>query len=393
MTGTSIDGLDAALVRITGQGLAMKVTVLNCIKVELGRDPDLFGIPLKKLSLQQPMKAEEITRTAHDFGLLHLKTLKELIGDSKLDLVSVHGQTVLHKPPLSWQLINPSIIAYGLNTPVVYDLRAADLATGGEGAPITPLADFILFNHGQQVAPTLAVGETASSPTLAVGETGIDNRNSSETRGIVNLGGFSNITILPPCPEDDDPSTISSPCIDNIAGMDVCSCNQLLDRIADKLFGVQYDDNGLHAAKGEVLPEGFETLLRRLSDQTNERRSLGTGDELEEWLREYSSGHSAADIARTACAAIAQVIVNSCQPVDRLIVAGGGVNNSTLLNEIRDRAVVPVDLSDDYDIPFKFREAVAMAVLGALCQDRIPITLPQVTGVDIAPVSGCWVIP
>ena len=163
MTGTSIDGLDAALVRITGQGYAMKVAVLNCLEVELG---DL-AIPLKKLSLQQPMKAEEITRIAHDFGLLHLKALKELAGDNKLDLISVHGQTVLHKPPLSWQLINPSIIAYGLDTPVVYDLRAADLAAGGEGAPITPLADFILF------------------------------RNGSETRGIVNLGGFCNVTILP----------------------------------------------------------------------------------------------------------------------------------------------------------------------------------------------------
>ncbi len=358
MTGTSIDGLDVALVRITGQGLAMKVTVLNCLEVELG---DL-AIPLKRLSLQQPLKVEEIARTAHDFGFLHLKALKELIGSSKLDLISVHGQTILHKPPLSWQLINPSIIAYGLNTPVVYDLRAADLATGGEGAPITPLADFILF------------------------------RNSDETRGIVNLGGYCNVTILPPCPEEDDPSTIST-CIDNVAGMDVCSCNQLLDRIAEKLFGEQYDDTGLHAAKGKVLPEGFETLLRMLSDQANERRSLGTGDELEEWLDKYSSGHTAKDIARTACAAIAQAIVNSCQPVDRLIIAGGGVKNSTLMGEIRERATIPVVLSDDHDIPFMFREAVAMAVLGAQCQDRIPITLPQVTGVEFAPVSGCWVIP
>ncbi len=366
MTGTSIDGLDAALVRITGQGLAMKVTVLNCLEVELG---DL-AIPLKRLSLQQSMKAEEIARTAHDFGLLHLKALRELAGGSKLDLISVHGQTVLHKPPLSWQLINPSVIAYGLDTPVVYDLRAADLASGGEGAPITPLADFILF------------------------------RSSSETRGIVNLGGFCNVRILPHIP----PSVSrggqrggikhpTSPCIDNIAGMDVCSCNQLLDSIADKLFGEPYDDNGQHAAKGEVLPEGFETLLRMLSDQANERRSLGTGDELEEWLHKYSSGNSAEDIVRTACAAVAQAIVNSCQPVDRLIIAGGGVKNSTLMSEIRDRATIPVDLSDDYDIPFKFREAVAMAVLGALCQDRIPITLPQVTEIEIAPVSGCWVIP
>ncbi|NQT35509.1 anhydro-N-acetylmuramic acid kinase [bacterium] len=358
MTGTSIDGLDVALVRITGQGLAMKVTVLNCLEVELG---DLV-IPLKRLSLQQPMKAEEITRIARDFGLLHLKALGELAGDNKLDLVSIHGQTVLHKPPLSWQLINPSVIAYGLDIPVVYDLRAADLTKGGEGAPITPLADFILF------------------------------RNDRETRGIVNLGGFCNVTLLPPCPEEDDLSTVST-CIDNIAGMDICSCNQLLDRIADKLFGEPYDDNGLHAAKGKVLSEGFETLLRMLSDQANEKRSLGTGDELEEWLHKYSSGHSAADIARTACAAIAQAIVNSCQPVDRLIIAGDGVKNSILMNEIRNRAVVPVVLSDDYDIPFMFREAVAMAVLGALCQDRIPITLPQVTGVDIAPVSGCWIIP
>ena len=175
--------------------------------------------------------------------------------------------------------------------------------------------------------------------------------------------------------------------------MDVCSCNQLLDRIADKLFGERYDDNGQYAAKGKVLPEGYETLVRMLSDQANEGRSLGTGDELEEWLCKYSSGHSAEDIARTSCAAIAQVIVNSCRSVDRLIIAGGGVKNSTLMNEVRGRTTIPVVLSDDYDIPFKFREAIAMAVLGALCQDRIPITLSQVTGVKLAPISGCWVIP
>ena len=376
MTGTSIDGLDAALVQIEGNGLTMKVKVLRALSRSFGE----LAKPLRRLSQQQPMTAGQIVRAAHDLSDLHLYTLRELIGNQTPDLVAVHGQTVFHKPPLSWQLINPAPIAYGLNVPVVYDLRSADLAAGGEGAPITPIADFILF------------------------------RSSTESRSIVNLGGFCNVTILPPSSpvEQRANAEITSPpgqrggsgnnipenftILSQIIGKDVCVCNQLLDLIANKLFHRSYDSGGFQAAHGSVKSDPFERLTMLLSEQADSKRSLGTDDVLENWLDKCSGHHIAQDIARTACAAIAETIVKNSLPTDRLILAGGGTANKTLVREIRDRCEQPVELSDKFGVPFKYREAAAIAVLGALCQDNVPITLPQVTGVLEAPLSGCWIL-
>ncbi|MCF7809548.1 anhydro-N-acetylmuramic acid kinase [bacterium] len=355
MTGTSIDGIDAALIEIRGHGVDMKVNVINCLSNPLGK----LCEPLRRIAGQRAFTAEQIAMASRNFGLLHLDILRKLIGDHHIDLVSVHGQTVYHKPPLSWQLINPSPIAYGLDVPVVHDLRAADLACGGEGAPITPLADYVMF------------------------------RNDKEIRCIVNLGGFCNVTILT-CPTSQGENQRGEY---GISGKDICVCNQLLDRISVNLFHKRFDSSGFQAKNGTVQSESYEALLELLTAQSDAKRSLGTGDEMEKWIQRHSGRHIGADIARTACAAIAETIATYCKTADRIILSGGGVMNKTLLREIRKRFEIPVGLSDDYGIPSQFREAIAMAILGALCQDRAPITLPDVTGVKEAPVSGCWVVP
>ena len=163
MTGTSLDGLDAALVRVSGTDLSMRAEVVRAISRPLGR----LARPLRRLAEQHPMTAGEVAVLSRDFALLHVKTLRELLGRERPALVSVHGQTVFHAPPVSWQLMNPAPIVEALDVPVVFDLRAADLARGGEGAPITPLADFVFF------------------------------RSETRTRMVVNLGGFCNVTLLP----------------------------------------------------------------------------------------------------------------------------------------------------------------------------------------------------
>ena len=114
--------------------------------------------------------------------------------EARADLVVAHGQTVFHAPPASWQLLNAAPIARAVRAPVVFDLRQADLAAGGQGAPITPLADWIMLRaHGPAAAG----------------------------RAIVNLGGFCNVTILP-----------SGAGPEGVRGMDVCPCNHLLDGVA-----------------------------------------------------------------------------------------------------------------------------------------------------------------
>ncbi len=141
MTGTSCDGIDAALVRLSGEGLAMKATVVR----HLGRPLESLGAMIRGIASGDAVTAECIAEVGWWFGLAHTTVIEELIGDQSVDLIAVHGQTLFHAPPLSWQWINPHPIARRFNAPVVFDLRGADLAAGGQGAPITPLADWILF--------------------------------------------------------------------------------------------------------------------------------------------------------------------------------------------------------------------------------------------------------
>ena len=347
MTGTSLDGLDVALVRIHGHGLAMQAQLVRGVSMPLGR----LGPGLRALAEQQPVTARAITELMSAFSALHIQAIRALQAE-RIDLVVVHGQTVYHAPPLSWQLCAPVPICHALMAPVVYDLRAADLAAGGQGAPITPLADYVLFRHG------------------------------SESRAVINLGGFCNLTRLP----DGNDST-------RIGGGDICACNQLLDALARRLWDVPFDHNGVHAAAGTVERKALTALITSLTMQAKARRSLGTGDELTAWIERWQPRLAPDDLARTACAAIAQTICTASAGARRLVLAGGGARNRTLVTEFEQRAQVPVVTSDQLQVPIDMREAIGMAILGALCLDNIPITVPGITGVETAPVSGCWCYP
>ena len=146
MTGTSVDGIDAALVRITGEGLAITATIEKTASAELGKHTD----QLRAFANGEPMKAANIAVLAHALGLRHAETIKHLCTDQPIDLIAVHGQTVFHSSWLpTWQMIDPWPIVNAIKAPVVFDLRRADTAAKGEGAPITPLADWIMFRTPQ----------------------------------------------------------------------------------------------------------------------------------------------------------------------------------------------------------------------------------------------------
>jgi 1,6-anhydro-N-acetylmuramate kinase len=350
MTGTSIDSLDAALVEVSGRGLLMHARFLRAVTHELGP----LKPRLRALADQHPVTAAEIAALAHDFALLHARALKELCSGATPAVACIHGQTVYHKPPLSWQLMQPAPVAHALGCPVVYDLRSADLAAGGQGAPITPIADLILFG----------------SPT--------------HPRDVVNLGGFCNITHLP-ARAGEDPAA-------HIRGRDVCACNQVLDAVSRATTGNPYDEGGRLACRGIPSHPHLERLSGLLSHQSRSGRSLGTGDELHAWIEQARHELSPETIAATACEALGQTI--AAQLAAPAVVAGGGVRNAALLQALKRHARHEVSLSDDLGIPAPHREAACFAILGALCQDRIPITLPQVTHVPApAPISGHWILP
>jgi anhydro-N-acetylmuramic acid kinase len=354
MTGTSIDSLDAALVEVSGHGLEMRARFLRAVTRELGP----LKPRLRELADQHPVTAAEIASLSHDFALLHAQALKELCAAEgrRPDLVCIHGQTVFHKPPLSWQLMQPGPIAHALRCPVVYDLRAADLAAGGQGAPITPIADYILY----------------ASP--------------EEPRDIVNLGGFCNITHLPQRTGSSD--------LAQIRGQDVCACNQVLDAVSRATTGEPFDDMGMLAMTGDPDPRALNDLMALLQRQSQSGRSLGTGDELLSWIEAEKSRHSAQNLAATAAQAVGRTIARHLPHAT--LLAGGGARNNGLVMAIKVHASGHIIEATDSaaKVPGPYREAACFAILGALCQDRVPITLPQVTHVQApAPISGHWVLP
>lgn len=361
MTGTSIDALDAALVRITGRGLAMTAELLATHTLDLGP----LAPRLRALAEQSPATAADIAALARDFSLLHADAVSALLDRApgpgprlRPDLICVHGQTVAHRPPLSWQLFNPWPLACATGVPIVFDLRGADLAAGGQGAPITPIADWVLLR-------------------------------AARPRAIVNLGGYCNITLLPPSAEGPEA----------IRAADLCACNQLLDAIARTRLGVPYDDGGEHALRGRRIDTLFTTLAEALRAQARAGRSLGTGDELAALPMLRDTSLAPDDVAHSACCALGETIADACAEggAAEIVLAGGGVRNAALVGAIRANAARQgraVTLCDARGDPGAYREAIAFGVLGALCQDRVAISLPAVTGVATpAPIAGCWVLP
>jgi 1,6-anhydro-N-acetylmuramate kinase len=343
-----MDGLDCALVEVAGRGLSMRARFVRGASAGLGA----LSPRLRAIAEQDPITAGGLAGMMREFSLLHAEAVRGMLAGDGCDLVCVHGQTVFHQPPLSWQMFQPAPLVAALRVPVVYDLRQADLAAGGQGAPITPIADWVLFR-------------------------------GAEARTIVNLGGFCNVTLLPG----------ADGTVEAIAARDVCACNQLLDAIARRRLGTAYDAGGAAAERGKVDTRVVEDLASTLCGQTHAARSLGTGDELQRVVARFNAVE-AGTLARSACEAIAEVVLGArggAAPV----LAGGGVRNRALVGAFVSRDA-RTTLSEHTGIPCEYREAACFAVLGALCQDRMPITLPQVTGLPkgvAAPVAGVWAFP
>jgi 1,6-anhydro-N-acetylmuramate kinase len=334
MTGTSLDGIDAALVRLTGFGHSATAEVLSHAAAPLGPEVQT----LRALAHDEPVTAADIVRARRLLSDRTASVMLEAAGGQTVTLAAVHGQTVLHAPPDSWQLIDAARIATALNCPVASDLRAGDLAAGGAGAPITPLADWVLCRGPQP-------------------------------RAIINLGGFCNITWLPG--HDGN--------IEDIRGRDICPCNHLLDAAARTRLHQPFDRGGGTAAGGVADPALVDRLIATISPLAAAHRSLGSGDECFEWLSTVADVETAPLLASIA-AAIGHVIGRAVRGVDEVLLAGGGARHIPLCKAIAAAAEVPCHTADAIGVPIEAREAACMAVLAALDADGCPSTLAGVTG-------------
>lgn len=350
MTGTSLDALDASLIRIDGSGLAMHVRVERHVSMDLG---DLRP-RLRSACDGHALSAHDLAALALAFGRLHAECAAALAGDVRVDLVALHGQTITHAPPVSCQLVNPWPVATRMNCAVVSDLRGADLAAGGQGAPITPLADWILFRH--------------RTPTA-----------------VVNLGGFCNITWLP--------AEATGP--EGIRGADICPCNHLLDAAAERALGQRFDRDGACATSGRDQPSRGRAMDLVLDRAAAAGRSLGSGDECRSLIDQLSD-LPPGDLLATVCGSLGRRIGASASGSPaRVILAGGGARNAALVRSItRSATECEVLTSEAIGVPVEARESAEMAILGALAWDGIPITLPAVThrAASVAR-AGLWCLP
>ena len=138
MSGTSMDAVDAVVAAIDGTGLEMRARLVRHVTHDLGPLRD----DLREAADQKPMSAGRLAELGLRLGECYAEAVADVARILEFaDLIAVHGQTIFHRPPVSWQLINPAPIAARFKCPVVFDLRQADLAAGGQGAPITPVAD------------------------------------------------------------------------------------------------------------------------------------------------------------------------------------------------------------------------------------------------------------
>ncbi len=362
MTGTSLDGLDASLVEVTGRGLGMSAKLIGMVSFSLQGLADV----LSPMTEGKPHTPLDYLRAARQLGELHADAVDALCrahlpADRRLSMVVAHGQTIWHAPKsgVSWQLFDPEPVVRRLSVPVCFNLRQADLIAGGEGAPITPISDWVMFRHPDR------------------------------DRVIINLGGISNVTRL---------AGGGSP--EQILGGDLGPCNLLIDGVVRRLYPDQrFDTDGMIARQGRIDSEVLGLIERHPAFQSQAKRSLGREDFTVGWVNDLvdrlSDLLSPADIVASVVDSVARLVGKSPMVrADEAVLAGGGARNAFLVQRFADTLpVTNVLLSDALGVPIEARESAGFAVLGALCEDRVPICLPQITGSKCPGVSGHWVLP
>ncbi len=377
ISGTSADGIDAALVEVRPGALRtrhprLRLRAFETVPYPRGLRARLLAIPsVAELSHLNAYLGELFARAAITVASHAGVSLK------RIEAIGSHGQTVAHQPHLrhegpvrlrsTLQIGEPSIIAERTGVTTVADFRARDLAAGGQGAPLTPYLHRVLFQHPRR------------------------------SRLIVNIGGISNMTYLPAgrakTNRPDHP----------VVAFDCGPGNMLMDGLVVCLTAGrrQMDRDGRLAARGQV----HEGLLRRLLRHPflMQRPPKTTGREvfghvlIQRLAREgWSRRLSPADLLATATAFTARAIAGHVRreimargPVDEVIVVGGGANNPSLMRMLQNAlAPIPVRRSEVFGVNGKAIEAMAFALLAHETLRGVPANLPSVTGARRPVVLG-----
>ena len=372
MSGTSADGIDVALVRIAQGKLSPTLTLLAH---EGFRYPKALRRAVLAAMNADSASTAELARLNWRLGLAYAEAVSATLErhPEKLDLIGCHGQTLYHqaRPALyagrrfacTWQAGEAAVIAGALRIPVVSNFRPADIVAGGQGAPLVPLLDYVLF------------------------------ANQARARVLQNIGGIANLTAIP---------AGAGP--ENVIAFDTGPGNMVMDWLAQELFGEPFDKNGALAAQGNVLQAVLAWAMRHPYFQLKPPRTAGR----EQFGREYASKFLAAcrrhssthtDALATATAFTAESIAQSYKRFVRAkmkggadyIVSGGGARNPTLMAMLAQRlAPLGCELaaSEEFGLPAEAKEAAAFALLAWQTLHHRAGNVPAATGATRPVILG-----
>ena len=381
MSGTSADGVDVAICRVAPplhEGGPPRLKVLG--HKAFAYSADVRAAVLAAMDAKRT-SAAEMARLNWRLGELYADCIAATAAQLqvKLALVACHGQTIYHQAlgakylgasvRATWQTGEAAVIAERLQVPVVSDFRPADLAAGGQGAPLVPMLDYCLFRH------------------------------ATKNRVLLNLGGIANVTVLP-----------ASCGIDGVMAFDTGPANMVIDATMLQLYGRAFDCGGAAAARGRALSPVLARLLQGKYFSALPPKSCGR----EEFGAAYTKtfvqacmldGARKQDVIATAtaftAASIRDAYARFCWPhlaqqaplarATEMFVAGGGARNVTLMRMLTDDFAalgVSVKPMEAAGIAAEAKEAVAFALLGWLTWHGLPGNVPSATGAKRAVVLG-----
>ncbi|MGH9342806.1 MAG: anhydro-N-acetylmuramic acid kinase, partial [Terriglobia bacterium] len=373
ISGTSTDGIDAALMKIQGRAdhPRVRLEAFGAFPYPTDTRKALLDVASGKAT-----RAAEISRLNFIVGELFAEAALAVcrrghIRPERLSVIGSHGQTIFHQgpqvgrnskhhPASTLQIGEPAVIAERTRTPVVADFRAADLAAGGQGAPLVPMVDYLLLRNAK-------LGSIA-----------------------LNLGGIANITAIPPGAR-----------IEDVLGFDTGPANIVIDGLMLRITRGEgfYDVDGAWARRGEVIKPLLATLLRMEFFHRPPPKSAGREQFGDEFVhRHFLAGRRARpqDLLATAteltARSVAGAITRFVMPrgrFHRLIVSGGGTHNRFLMERLRELLPgLAFHTSTDFGLPVDAKEAIAFALLADRTLHGLPGNLPAVTGARRAVVLG-----
>ncbi len=339
MSGTSLDGLDIAYAEFSYDNHKWNYVFGEFEELSYSKDWQ------KRLAEATKFTAEEFVKSHVEFGHLMGEKINSFINNNNLpvDVIGVHGHTTFHQPQLGFtsQIGDGSAVASITNKLVACDFRSMDVARGGQGAPLVPIGDALLF---------------------------------ADYTARLNLGGFSNISFGG---------------LDDISAFDICPVNIVMNEITRKR-GLEYDENGKIARGGQVNEELLYQLNQLEFYHQTGPKSLGR-----EWVDEYfwpclSTQISDEDLLRTLVEHISDQIGNTLASSKRnpgkVLVTGGGAYNTFLIERIKAKTTFEIVIPET--ILVEMKEALIFAFLGVLRMLDQPNILNNVTGAKRASISG-----